>query len=49
MDVPQTLFDPVIDRENSQAATYLFAEYQPQRYEMDGLMNSVKFFSSYSD
>lgn len=49
MDTPQTLFDPVIDNENRQAATYLFASYQPQRYEMGGLMNSVKFYSSYSD
>ena len=49
VDVPQTLFDPVVDRENRQAATYLFAAYQPQRYELAGLMNSVKYYNSYSD
>ena len=47
--MPLTLFDPVVDTENRQSATYLFAQYQPQRYEMAGLMNSVKFYNSYSD
>ena len=45
----QSLFDPVMDTDNRQKAEYIYAQYTPQRYDMPGLMNSVKFFNSYSE
>jgi hypothetical protein len=49
VETPSALFGPVIGGGDGHEASYVFAQYQPQRYDMSGLMNSVQFYSSYSD
>jgi len=49
VDPVQTVFDPLVDAKDKQKATYEFAEYQPQRYELSDLMNSVRHYAKQPD
>ena len=39
----------MVDAEDKQKAAYEFAEYQPQRYELSDLMNSVRHYAKQPD